>query len=175
MQKSKKGIPQIRNLGVEGRKRLAAEQPVPRASCPGCLADLRPDPARAQAGWCPECFPRRDEILRQLLRVPDPHWKLPEWVRQEEDALEGLYAEAEHLSARAEAARRHHAQKTAEMRYRLARERVCLDCHAGQAGYSALCPPCETAWKQREAEQIKRTRRPNRKGQRPPDPRRKGF
>ncbi len=117
-------------------------------------------------GWCIECHPNRDAILGRLLMTPDPHWRLPEWVAAEREVLAGILAETEHLRARSEAARRAHARRWAEMRYRLARERVCLNCEEAQANYSQLCPPCQTAWKEEEAAQIDRTRRPGQRGRR---------
>jgi hypothetical protein len=132
------------HLDRDGRRRLAAEQPMPRASCPGCLVDLRPTPEQAQAGWCSSCHPKRDEVLRALLLVPDPHWRLPEWVATEIERIRGFGAEADHLRVRAESMRRHHAKTAADLRYRLAAARVCLACCEAQADYTQICPACRS-------------------------------
>ena len=131
---------------TDARRRVAAEQPLPRAACPGCLRDLRPTPEAAAWGWCPECFIGRDQILSELLRVADPHWRMPQDVLDAEDEVLRLGMEAGLLRARAEAALRAHSEATAKLQYLRAERKVCLDCHRAPAGASKVCTRCHDAW-----------------------------
>jgi hypothetical protein len=132
---------------TDSRRRVAAEQPLPRAACPGCLRDLRPTHESAARGWCPLCYPNRDAILADLLRVTDPRWRVPQDVLDAEDAVLRLGMEAGLLRARAEAALRAHAEATAKLHYLRADRKVCLDCHRAPAGRSKVCTRCHDAWR----------------------------
>jgi hypothetical protein len=131
---------------TDARRRVAAQQPVPRAACPGCLADLRSNLGQAVLGWCPQCYPGRDAILSELLRVTDPHWRMPQDVLDAEDEVLRLGMEAGLLRARAEAALRAHSEATAKLQYLRAERKVCLECHRAPAGRSRVCARCYEAW-----------------------------
>jgi uncharacterized coiled-coil protein SlyX len=128
---------------VERRKRLAAETGPPRDACPGCLRDLRPFPMQRRQGWCRFCVASRDEILSRLLRVTDPHWRLPGNVV----ALEATVAETERrlgeMEAVVENGRRHLAKLRANLRYLRVEMKVCPHCTRAPAGRSNLCRACE--------------------------------
>jgi hypothetical protein len=133
---------------VDGRRRIAAETPTPRDVCPGCLRDLRGYPRQQKRGWCVLCYPRRDAILSELLRVVDPAWKKPDrLVRAERAALEAMKT-TERLRESAECAARRAAELAADARYLRQELRVCLDCGEAPAeGRDGVCRRC-LDWRQ---------------------------
>jgi len=131
---------------VNARRRIAAEQPVPRAACPGCLRDLRPFVTQARRGWCRHCYSRRDDILHDLLRVTDPRWRMPTVVKVAREHLARLKAVAAESALAAEKARREAAQMEADLRYLQVEHKVCIRCNRSPAGATHMCRRCQDTW-----------------------------
>lgn len=131
---------------VARRKRLMAEQPLPRDGCPGCLRDLRPWPTQARRGWCRHCVSRKEAILFELLRVADPHWRLPTPIAVLESTVQLARERIEADADAVERARRALAKLEADLRYLRAEYHVCLRCTRAPAGRTQLCRACQDAW-----------------------------
>jgi len=145
---------------TNARRRSAAEQPLPRNRCPGCLASLAHCLATSNRGWCTKCYPDRDAILSQLLRVPDPKWHLSKELRATEAEIERLHGEARALRQAAEDTMRRAAEAEAAFRYELSFHGVCLECRRAKATRTKICLACQDKWHADQQREEQREQEP---------------